>query len=46
MDTAELTQKVMELEEKIARLERMFEELRNPATLPPEVLSALKSLGL
>ena len=46
MDTANLEKKVTELEEKIARLERMFEELRNPSTVPPEVLSALKSLGL
>lgn len=46
MDTTELTQKIQELEEKIARLEKMFEELRNPSTVPPEILSALKSLGL
>lgn len=45
MDT-EVIQKIQELEEKIMRLERMFEELRNPATVPPEILSALKSLGL
>ena len=46
MDSKELAQKILELEEKIARLERMFEELRNPSTVPPDILAALKSLGL